>query len=53
VNGTFVYDPAEPITELDELFVSPGRIANHTLIVDERQYDFVAVTEGQRREYIY
>ncbi|ACM57904.1 DUF1850 domain-containing protein [Halorubrum lacusprofundi] len=46
VNGTFVYDPAEPITELDELFVSPGRIANHTLIVDERQYDFVAVTEG-------
>jgi len=45
VNGTFVYDPAGAITELDELFVSPGRIANHTLIVDERQYDF-AVTEG-------
>ena len=46
VNGTFVYEPDEPITALDELSVSPGRIANHTLIVDDRRYDLVAVTDG-------
>ncbi|TKX80232.1 DUF1850 domain-containing protein [Halorubrum sp. SD626R] len=46
VNGTLVYDPAEPITELDELLVSPGRIAGHELIVDDRRYDLVAVTDG-------
>lgn len=46
VNGTFVYDPAEPITTLEELLVSPGRIANHTLIVDDRQYDLVAETNA-------
>ena len=46
VNGTLVYDPDEPITELDELLVSPGRIAGHELIVDDRRYDLVAVTDG-------
>ena len=46
VNGTFVYEPDEPIMVLDEFSVSPGRIANHTLIVDDRRYDLVAVTNG-------
>lgn len=46
VNGTLVYDPAEPITELERLSVSPGRIADHTLIVDGREHDLVAVTDG-------
>jgi len=46
VNGTLVYDPSEPITELERLSLSPGRIAGHTLIVDDRQYDLVAVTDG-------
>ena len=46
VNGTLVYDPAEPITELERLSVSPGEIAGHTLIVDERQYDLVEVSDG-------
>ncbi|WP_394348292.1 DUF1850 domain-containing protein [Halorubrum sp. SD626R] len=46
VNGTFVYDPSEPITTLEELSVSPGRIANHTLIVADQQYDLVAETNA-------
>ena len=46
VNGTLVYDPSEPITELETLSVSPGRIANHTLIVDDQQYDLVAETNA-------
>ncbi|MGQ4555521.1 DUF1850 domain-containing protein [Halobellus sp. GM3] len=46
VNGTLVYDPAEPITELETLSVSPGRIANHTLIVEDQQYDLVAETNA-------
>jgi hypothetical protein len=46
VNGTLVYDPAEPIIELERLSVSPGRIAGHTLIVDETQYDLVEVSDG-------
>jgi len=46
VNGTLVYDPAEPITELERLSVSPGRIAGHTLIVDGREHDLVAVSNG-------
>lgn len=45
-NGTLVYDPAEPITELRSLSVSPGRIAGHTLIVDDRSYDLVAATDA-------
>jgi hypothetical protein len=46
VNGTFVYDPADPITTLEALAVSPGRIANHTLVVDDRRYDLVAETDA-------
>ncbi|WP_394324860.1 DUF1850 domain-containing protein [Halobellus rufus] len=46
VNGTLVYDPEGPITEMESLSVSPGRIANHTLIVDDRQYDLVAATNA-------
>jgi hypothetical protein len=46
VNGTLVYDPEEPITELRQLSVSPGRIAGHTLIVDETRYDLVEVTDA-------
>jgi hypothetical protein len=46
VNGTLVYDPDEPITELDDLSVSPGRIADHTLIVDGRRHDLVTATGG-------
>ena len=46
VNGTLVYDPPEPITELERLSVSPGRIAGHTLIVDGRRHDLVAATDA-------
>ena len=46
VNGTFVYDPAEPITTIETLSVSPGRIANHTLIIDDQQYDLVGRTNA-------
>jgi len=47
VNGTFVYAPEEPITELDSLSVSPGRIAGHTLIIDGTRHDLVALSEGR------
>jgi len=47
VDGTFVYDPTEPIAELDSLSVSPGRVAGHTLHVGEQRYDLVAVTDGR------
>ncbi|WP_226006517.1 DUF1850 domain-containing protein [Natrinema salinisoli] len=46
VNGTLVYEPSEPIAELRTLSVSPGRIAGHTLIVDDRRYDLVAMTNA-------
>ncbi|MCD2202320.1 DUF1850 domain-containing protein [Halobacterium sp. KA-6] len=46
VNGTFVYDPPEPIMTLETLSVSPGRVANHTLIVDDRRIDLVAQTNA-------
>jgi len=46
VNGTFVYDPPGPIMTLEELSVSPGRIADHTLIVEDQQYDLVAETNA-------
>ncbi|WP_144905425.1 DUF1850 domain-containing protein [Halobellus captivus] len=46
VNGTLVYEPDEPITELETLSVSPGEIAGHTLIVDDRQYDLVAAANA-------
>ena len=47
VDGTLVYDPPEPIVELETLSVSPGRIANHTLIVDDTRYDLVARTDAR------
>ena len=37
-NGTFVYDPER---EYDRLGVTPGTVANHTLIVDGKRYDLV------------
>lgn len=46
VDGTLVYDPPEPIAELETLSVSPGRIANHSLIVDDRRYDLVGETNA-------
>lgn len=46
VNGTFVYDPPGPIMTLETLSVSPGRIANHSLIVEDQQYDLVAETNA-------
>ncbi|WP_126664342.1 DUF1850 domain-containing protein [Haloterrigena salifodinae] len=45
-DGMLVYEPAEPIAELQSLSVSPGRIAGHTLIVDDRRYDLVAATNA-------
>lgn len=47
VNGTLVYDPPEPIVTLETLSVSPGRIANHTLIIDDARYDLVAQTNAR------
>ena len=47
VDGTLVYDPAEPIVTLETLSVSPGRIANHTLIIDDARYDLVAQTNAR------
>ncbi len=46
VNGTLVYEPDEPITELQTLSISPGRIAGHTLIVDGQRHDLVAATNA-------
>ncbi|MFC7132669.1 MULTISPECIES: DUF1850 domain-containing protein [Salinibaculum] len=46
VNGTLVYDPPEPIVELQSLSVSPGRIAGHTLTVGNHSYDLVAATNA-------
>lgn len=45
-NGTFVYAPDDPIATLDTLRVSPGRVAGHTLVVDDRRYDLVAATNA-------
>ena len=42
-NGTFVYDPS---CELSELYVKPGTVANHTLIVGERRFDLVERAEA-------
>jgi hypothetical protein len=46
VDGTFVYEPSEPIATLETLSVSPGRIADHTLIVEDERYDLVAETNA-------
>jgi hypothetical protein len=45
-NGTFVYDPSDPIMTMSELFLSPGRIANHTLIVNNERYNLVMQTNA-------
>jgi hypothetical protein len=47
VDGTLVYEPPAPIMELETLSVSPGRIANHTLIVDDTRYDLVTRTDAR------
>jgi hypothetical protein len=47
VNGTLVYDPPGPITTLDQLVVSPGRIADHELTVGSQTYRLVAETNGK------
>lgn len=36
--GVFVFDPDR---SYDEIRVKPGRVANHTLIVDDHRYDLV------------
>ncbi len=46
VNGTFVYEPPEPIMTTETLLVSPGRVANHTLVVDDERFDLVAETNA-------
>jgi hypothetical protein len=43
-NGTFVYDPPGNVSELA---VKPGRIANHTLHVDDRSYDLVDLADAE------
>jgi hypothetical protein len=45
-NGTFVYNPSGPITTMSELLLSPGRIANHTLIVNDERYNLVIQTNA-------
>ncbi|ERG96210.1 DUF1850 domain-containing protein [Haloquadratum walsbyi] len=45
-NGTFVYEPSDPITTMSELFLSPGRIANHTLIVSDQRYSLITQTNA-------
>lgn len=47
VDGTFVYEPGEPIAEHRRIAISPGRIAGHTLLVDGRRHDLVAATNGR------
>lgn len=47
VDGTFIYEPDDPITKLDRLSVSPGEIAGHTLIIDGDRYDLVAMSDGR------
>lgn len=42
-DGVFVFDPSR---EYDQFIVKPGRVANHTLYVDETQYDLVARTDA-------
>ncbi|SEA22691.1 hypothetical protein SAMN04488065_2347 [Haloplanus vescus] len=43
-NGTFIYDPPG---SYERLTVAPGRVAGHTLYVDDRTYDLVAVSDGR------
>lgn len=43
-NGTFVFDPDG---SYDTLYVTPGRIAGHELIVGDRRYDLVDLSDGR------
>lgn len=43
-NGSFAYDPD---WEGEELYVKPGRIAGHTLHVNDETYDLVAISDAQ------
>jgi hypothetical protein len=43
-DGVFVYDP--PGTA-EELYVKPGRIAGHRLLVDGREYDLVTRADAE------
>ncbi|WP_226011647.1 DUF1850 domain-containing protein [Halomicrobium salinisoli] len=43
-NGTFVYDPDGNVTTLT---VEPGRIAGHDLLVGDRRYDLVNVSDAR------
>lgn len=44
-NGTFVYEP--PDTRPGPLFVSPGEVAGHDLVVDGTRYDLVERVDGE------
>ena len=43
-NGTFVFDPEG---SYDHVYVKPGEIAGHELIIDDRTYDLVALSDAQ------
>jgi len=43
-NGTFVYDPDGNVTTLT---VQPGRIAGHDLLVGDRRYDLVELSDAR------
>ena len=43
-DGRFVFDPKG---SYEELYVTPGRIADHRLHVGDRTYDLVALSEGE------
>lgn len=42
--GTFVFDPDG---SYDHIYVKPGEIAGHELLVDDRRYDLVALSEAR------
>ncbi|WP_202935050.1 DUF1850 domain-containing protein [Halorussus amylolyticus] len=42
-NGTFVFDPEG---SYDHLYVAPGDVAGHELVVADRRYDLVALSDG-------
>ncbi|MFC7082045.1 DUF1850 domain-containing protein [Halorussus caseinilyticus] len=43
-NGTFVFDPEG---SYDRIFVSPGPVADHRLVVGDRAYDLVDLSDGR------
>ncbi|QLG60491.1 DUF1850 domain-containing protein [Halorarum salinum] len=43
-DGAFVF---EPNAETEELYVSPGEIAGHELVVDGERYDLVELSGGE------